>query len=459
MDDEQTFHRLLAGIRGVAPRATHSDLFDSNECPYRGLQVFDVEHAPLFFGRRALIEWLLEAIRPKSGQSNRFLGMLGASGSGKSSLARAGLLAQLQQGRLPDSQHWPQIILKPGARPLESLAIAICNDSQLGKGLQPAALIQDLRQHQSQLHLMCRQALHGEPESRRVVVLVDQFEEVFTLCHDEAERQAFIDNLLNASTDFTGGAIVILTLRADFYGKCASYPQLAAALSDDQFLISPMNETELREVIEEPALRTGCELEAGLVDVLLKDVKDQTGSLPLLEYTLTRLWEQRQSRVLRLADYQALGGLEGALNKRADEIYEGLSSEHKQICQRIFLRLVQPGEGTEDTRRRASLNEFGDDEAINQVVQKLVNVRLITTQKKAVDEESFAEVTHEALIRNWSQLKGWIEADRENFAIVNLDEFFPSRKYGIVTRAGKTLSAPAQKFIEILNEEYSFNMN
>ena len=222
LDDEQTFHRLLAGIRGVAPRATHSDLFDSNECPYRGLQVFDVEHAPLFFGRRALIEWLLEAIRPKSGQSNRFLGMLGASGSGKSSLARAGLLAQLQQGRLPDSQHWPQIILKPGARPLESLAIAICNDSQLGKGLQPAALIQDLRQHQSQLHLMCRQALHGEPESRRVVVLVDQFEEVFTLCHDEAERQAFIDNLLNASTDFTGGAIVILTLRADFYGKCAS---------------------------------------------------------------------------------------------------------------------------------------------------------------------------------------------------------------------------------------------
>ncbi|MGB1011851.1 MAG: TIR domain-containing protein, partial [Thiolinea sp.] len=205
LGDEDAFHRLLAGIRGIAPGAVSGgDGFTADECPYRGLQVFDVEHAPLFFGRRALTEWLLEAIRPEEGKANRFLAMLGASGSGKSSLARAGLLAPLQKGELADSQHWPQIILKPGAKPLESLAVALCHAGVTDKN--QGELIELFQQNDSQLHWLCRQALHGQPDNSRIVVLVDQFEEVFTLCHDDDECTEFINNLLTAATDVTGQA-------------------------------------------------------------------------------------------------------------------------------------------------------------------------------------------------------------------------------------------------------------
>ena len=345
LDDDEVFRRLVCGIRGIPPGPGLTAVPADDQRPYRGLQVFDVEHAPLFFGRSVRTEWLLNAIRPTSHpvQSSRFLAIVGASGSGKSSLTRAGLLAALQAGKLPDSQNWPQVILKSGAKPLESLAIALCCHELLGKGQDTAGLIEKLKQHGSQLHWLCRQALRGQPESRRAVILVDQFEEVFSLCGDEGERKVFIDNLLNAATDATGQAIVLLTMRADFYGKCAPYPQLAAALSDDQFLLGPMTPDELREAIVAPAQRFGCEVEPALVERLLSDVADQPGSLPLLEHALERLWEQRQSRKLRLEDYQ---GLEKALEEWANQNYNGFTPEQKALCQRIFLRLVQPGEGT-----------------------------------------------------------------------------------------------------------------
>lgn len=413
LDDEDAFHRLIAGIRGISPGATYSPL-SSETCPYRGLQVFDVEHFPLFFGREALTEWLLEAIRPTEKKSHSFLAMVGSSGSGKSSLARAGLLAQLKQGKLPGSENWPQVVLTPGIKPLESLAIALCSDPIIGKNQNSGDLIDHLYKHESQLHWTCRQALHGLPENYRVVVLVDQFEELFTLCNDDIERQAFIDNLLAAATDVTGQTLVVLTLRADFYGKCANYPKLADALSDNQFLITPIDEAGLRELIEFPALRTGCELEGGLVDTLLHDVKNQSGSLPLLEYTLTRLWEQRKVRVLRLSDYQKMGGLEGGLNQHADKIYLDFSNRQKEVCQHIFLRLVQLGEGTEGTRRRADLAEFDKDESTTQVLEKLTYERLIVVEQEFGNTKAYAEVTHEALIRGWAKLRSWIEADRES---------------------------------------------
>ncbi|HEX2245907.1 MAG TPA: formylglycine-generating enzyme family protein, partial [Gammaproteobacteria bacterium] len=406
LDDDEQFHRLICGIRGIEPGPGIPKTPANGQRPYRGLQVFDVEHAPLFFGRRARTDWLLDAIHPgpSAAQSSRFLAIIGASGSGKSSLARAGLLAALQRGELPDSQNWPQVVLKPGAKPLESLAIALCSHEQLGKGQDPADLIEKFKQHGPRLHWLCRQALHGQPESRRVVILVDQFEEVFSLCGDEDERKAFIDNLLTAATDATGQAIVLLTMRADFYGKCAPYPQLAAALSDDQFLLGPMTPNELREAITAPAWRFGCEVEPGLVERLLSDVAGQPGSLPLLEHALERLWDQRQSRKLRLEDYT---GLEKALEEWANKNYDGLTDEQKVLCQRIFLRLVQPGEGTEDIRRRARLDELGDGQDAAHVIKTLADARLITTQHQ------FAEVAHEALIRNWSMLRGWVEQDRE----------------------------------------------
>lgn len=415
LDDEEAFRRLVAGIRGVAPGAMDAAAGSAGagQCPYRGLEVFDVEHAGMFFGRESLTQWLVDAIRP--GKGHRFLGLVGPSGSGKSSLARAGILAQLRSGNgvIPGSQHWAQVILKPGAKPLESLAIALCREPALGLAQNVGDLIRLMREHPLQLHWLVRQALHGQPEGRRVVILIDQFEEIFTLCGDDGERQAFVDNLLTAATDVTGQAVVLVTMRADFYGKCALYPQLSAALSDNHCLVGPMTEAELREAVERPAQRSGGELEPGLTEVILSDVKHQPGYLPLLEYALTRLWEMRASWQLKLADYQRFGGVEGALKQKADEVYSGMTPEQQVMCRQIFLRLVRPGEGTGDTRRRASFEEFGQDAAVLAVVKLLADARLITTQRPAGSEQPVAEVAHEALIRNWPQLRAWIEHSRE----------------------------------------------
>ena len=357
-------------------------------CPYRGLEVFDVEHAPFFFGREALTEWLVVALRASpSGQENRFLAILGASGSGKSSLARAGLVAALKRGALDGSGAWPIVILRPGRNPIESLAVALAG---LPGG---AALIKDTRDllnikvfgdDQKSLHLFARLALRQAPPSRRLVVLVDQSEEVFTLCEDEVARQALFDNLLYAATIADGQTIVVLTMRADFYGKCGSYPALAAAMSDHQLLVGPMTEDELRRAIERPAQLAGGEFEPGLVEMLLQSVAGQPGSLPLLQFTLMELWQRREGRRLTVAAYKAIGELQGALKNRADNVLGQFDDAQRDLCRRIFLRLTQPGEGIEDTKRRASFGELvpagADPVAVEAVVRRLADARLITTE-------------------------------------------------------------------------------
>ena len=424
LDDEETFRRLVCGIRGEEPGAGPDAAPFAGECPYRGLEVFDVEHAPFFFGREALTEWLVVALRPTpSGQENRFLAILGASGSGKSSLARAGLVAALERGAIDGSGDWPIVILKPGRDPIESLAVALTG---LG-GTHPSpvvvqGLMAALCSAESTLHLTARLALRDAPRSRRVVVLVDQSEEVFTLCEDEAARKALFDNLLYAATVADGQAIVVLTLRADFYGKCGSYPALAAAMSDHQLLVGPMTEDELCRAIERPAYLVGCELGEGLSDLLIDDVKGQAGALPLLQFTLKELWTMRDVRRLTHATYRAMGGVRGAIERRADEIYRSFNPEEQGICRRIFLHLVQLGEGTGDTtKRRVSYRELLPQdpepaEAVRKVLLRLADpkARLITTTGADVPEaEGSVEVAHEALIRHWSELRKWIDAEIE----------------------------------------------
>jgi hypothetical protein len=178
--------------------------------------------------------------------------------------------------------------------------------------------------------------------------------------------------------------VVVLTMRADFYGKCAAHPGLAAALSDHQVLVGPMTEDELRRAIERPAQLVGCEFEPGLVERLLHDVEDQAGALPLLQYALLELWQRRDGRRLTVAAYREIGGLQGALENRANDVLRGFTEPERKLCRRIFLRLTQPGEGTEDTKRRASYRELitsaGDEETVKDVVQRLANARLITTR-------------------------------------------------------------------------------
>jgi len=385
LDDEEAFRRLVCGLRGIEPGAGSDGAPFKGACPYRGLEVFDVEHAPFFFGREALTEWLIVKLRASPpGQENRFLAILGASGSGKSSLARAGLIPAIMRGELVGSAEWPVVILKPGRDPIESLAVALAGlDGARPSPVAVQGLMSGLQATENTLHLTTRLALRDAPPARRLVLLVDQFEEVFTLCEDEKARKALFANLLYAATITGGQTIVLLTIRADFYGKCGPYSALAAAMSDHQLLVGPMTEDELHRAIERPAQLAGGEFEPGLVEMLLQEVTGQPGALPMLQFALMELWQRREGRRLTVAAYRAIGGLQGALESRANEVLGTFNHTERETCRRIFLRLTQPGEGTEDTKRRASFGELvpagADPEDVESVVRRLADARLITT--------------------------------------------------------------------------------
>jgi formylglycine-generating enzyme required for sulfatase activity len=432
LDDEEAFRRLVCGIRGVEPGAGLSGAAFEGAYPYRGLEVFDVEHAPFFFGREALTEWLIVKLRASpSGQENRFLAILGASGSGKSSLARAGLIPAIKRGELVGSAEWPVVIFKPGRDPIESLAVELAGlDGVRPSPVAVQELMTELQANEITLHLTTRIALHKAPLARRLVLLVDQFEEVFTLCEDEKTRKALFANLLYAATITGGQTIVLLTMRADYYGKCASYPTLAAAMSDHQLLVGPMTEDELRRAIERPAQLAGGEFEPGLVEMLLQEVAGQPGSLPLLQFALMELWQRREGRRLTVAEYEALGRVAGAVGRRADAVFAGLTGEQQAAAPRLFGRLVRvtaAGEEGVDTRQRVRLGDL--DEASRSAVEPFVAGRLLVTARDpgtstaeanpddgsapaALDDPTTVEVVHEALIRRWERLRGWLQEDR-----------------------------------------------
>ena len=419
LDEPEPFRRLLCGIRGVEPGDAPGETILEGECPYRGLEFFDAAHARFFFGREAMTEWLLTALRrTPAGAESRFLAVLGPSGSGKSSLARAGLIPALKAGGLDGSADWPVAVLQPGADPLEALAVAL---TSVGGGEATAgavhALMADLRGNDNALHLTARLALRDAPPAWRLVLLVDHFEEVFTLCSDDAARKTFIDNLVRAAAASGGRTVVVLAMRADFLGRCAAHPALAAAMSDHQALVGPMTEDELRRAIERPAQKVGCEVEPGLVDVLIQDVQGQPGALPLMQYALLELWKRRDGRRLTLEAYHAIGGLRGALERRANEVLGQFTEGERELCRRIFLRLTQPGEGTEDTKRRATMRELASvgpgSEAVQGVLRRLADARLITAEgDDKRPGEGAVDVAHEALIRGWPELRKWIDADR-----------------------------------------------
>ena len=419
LDEPEAFHRLVSGIRGLEPGPGPGLALRKASVPYRGLRVFDVGGSAFFFGREALVQWLLNEVRPApAGPTvNRLLAIIGASGSGKSSVARAGLIAAIKRGDIPGSGAWPVAILRPGPNPIESLAAALLRVVAIGQGVSALSdLIAELQKSERTLHLIARRALPENVPDTRLVVVVDQFEEIFTLCGNDGLRDALVSNLLSAAQVAQGQTLVILTLRADFYGKCAGNAALAAALSDHNLLIGQVTDEELRLAIERPALLVGCELEPGLVDLLLHDVCDQRGALPLLQHALLELWNKRNGRCLSVKAYQEIGKLEGALQKRADATLERLSEDERELCRRIFLRLTKPGEGTEDTKRRVTMQELlsfpeGAD-AAEEIIQKLTMARLLAIEGDLTHNYAFVEVAHEALIQNWSQFRRWIDVDR-----------------------------------------------
>jgi WD40 repeat protein len=419
LEDPDAIQALINAIHGVASQTAHSVENNAGDtCPYRGLEAFDEARAPFFHGRDGDVQRLLEKLK-----GQRFLAVLGPSGSGKSSVVQAGMLPALRRGALPDSDIWLTQVMTPGRRPLTALASRLSllyPQRSINSTLDDLAT--DLRSFDLATSLILAQQSSAQQSSApRFLWVIDQAEEVFTLCQDDAERAQFLANLVYASSHSGGQAVIVLTMRADFYARCAPYPDLCALVSGNQYLISPLSRDGLRQAIEEPAAQVGLEFEQGLVETILEDVAQQPGALPLLEHALFEVWKLRRGRLLTLEGYRQTGGVQGALAKTAEDVYAILSIEQQGITRRTLLRLTQPGEGAEDTRRRATFDELvtrGDERlSVDGVVHALADKRLLTT---STDEQTGAElvdVSHEALIRNWPRLRDWVEQDRTGLRI------------------------------------------
>lgn len=410
LDDElEAAGKLLE----LAANVRREDSPASGLCPYKGLNYFEEVDADLFVGREALTEKLVERIFSTLGnleeREPRFLAVVGASGSGKSSLLRAGLVPALRWDK--KSAEWHIHTITPTAHPLESLAIGLTEDQETVS--VAADLMDNMAQDPRSLHLFASRRLAAD-KNNFLLLVIDQFEELFTLCHSERERASFIKNLIKAASEVGGQVIVLIALRADFYAHCANYLDLRKGLAKQQEYIGAMTLEELRRAIEEPAQRGRWELEPGLVDLLLHDVGDEPGALPLLSHALLETWQRRRGRTLTLSGYTSSGGVHGAIAETAESVYvDQLTKQQQSIARRIFLRLTEFGDETSatDTRRRVKLDELvlRPEEASStiKVLQKLADARLISTTTESV------EVAHEALIREWPTLQGWLEENRE----------------------------------------------
>jgi WD40 repeat protein len=409
LDDETAFRALVAAVQGVPLGPAVPIAPDATRCPYRGLEVFEEEHAEFFFGRSADVQRLLEKLK-----GTRFLGVLGASGSGKSSLVRAGLVPALNRGALTEGGRWKVALMRPGAHPLDALSAQLV---RLGVDAPMQQTLAELAEDPRTLRLAASLALTARSAPARLLLVVDQFEELFTHCRDEHTRRAFLANLLEAASHPDGETTVLLALRADFYHRCGAYRELAQQLAASQYLVSPMQEEALREAVEEPARRVGLAFEPGLVATILHDVAGQPGALPLLEHALLELWRRRAGGMLTLAGYRDSGGVEGAIAKRAEQVFESLEPGQQETARRMFLRLTQVGEGTPDTRRRVRRKELADAAGVAPALIQLVDARLITTSRDEAAGEELVEVAHEALIRGWPRLQSWIDEDRDGLRV------------------------------------------
>jgi len=339
-------------------------------CPYKGLASFDEADARFFFGRERLVGEL--AARTVA---TGLLAVVGASGSGKSSLIAAGLAPSLAAGLLPGSERWHVTVMRPGEHPLAKLQSVEATDD----------------------------------DRRRHLLVVDQFEEIFTTCVDEQERAAFVDALIERARCDHEASAVVLSLRGDFIDHCATYPALAELISANQVLVGPMTQEELRRAIEGPARRVGLRVETALVETLVAEVADEPGGLPLLSTALVELWQQRSGGWLRKETYQETGGVRSAVTRLAENSYEHLTHEQREAARRLFLRLVASGDEGAVARRRVPLSELDleRDAVLAAVVERLTADRLLTAQ------ESNVEVAHEALLREWPRFQDWLREDAQ----------------------------------------------
>ena len=392
--------------------------------PYRGLEAFHKEDALRFFGREALVDQLwnafleLHAARADGLAPTRLLAILGASGSGKSSVAQAGLLAALEQRPLPGRPVPIEVVFTPEARPLELLAVALArratHEPSPARAASEFETVLRTRAGDDGLRYLAERML--DAGGAGLILLVDQFEELYSLCDDEPERAAFIGNLLHAAREPRGRVSILLTLRSDFLGAVNQHPELSGLIARQNVVVPVMDEAGLRRAIEEPARRAGREIDPGTVDLLVEQTSGREGALPLLEFVLTRIWDGFQTGAPAAETVRALGGVGGALANQAQAVYDGLGQEERPIARRAFLAMVRLGEGTRDSRRRAPLAEIvtsGDSEArVLALLRRFAEPgrRLITLA--GAGQAATAEVAHEALFDHWRLLQQWLDASR-----------------------------------------------
>jgi WD40 repeat protein len=402
---------LAAGIRGQPPppdMLAEIQRAKAGVCPYRGLHFFREEDAPFFHGRDAFVRSLIEA----TGRFP-FVAVVGPSGSGKSSVVRAGLVPELRRREGNRTETWDIVTMIPAAEPLKSLAFELVGMLQpdfdaikrreaanelAGYWLRGSTRVADT----------ITDLVRARPDLERILLVVDQWEELYTSCEDQEARTRFIGDLLDASE--RSPVKIVMTVRADFFGKVLEDRALRDRIEQAVVTLAPMNHDELRRAMEEPAKTVGLMFEEHLVDEILDDVGNEPGGLPLLEFVLEMLWERRRGHELTHDAYWEIGKIQGAIAKRADEEFQRLPIEQQQIARRALVRLVNPGEGREDTRRRAELDELGASAAA--VVKTLTARRLLVTGRDAASGKETVEVTHEALIQRWPTLKRWVDLDR-----------------------------------------------
>ncbi|MFF3375646.1 hypothetical protein ACFYXF_22190 [Streptomyces sp. NPDC002680] len=389
----------------------------SEECPYPGLAAFGTDQAQWFFGRDALVAKLLVRLDACLAVGGALV-VVAPSGAGKSSLLRAGLLAELKRGSLPGSAQWPQVWLTPTSQPMAALRGHLWEIMGSGPDGSPVLHTDALRR-----------TLARGPMERRVIVIVDQLEELFTLCPDKEERRDFLDAVLGIADPGPDGesplGLVVFGLRSDFYSQCTAHPGLLDAVERNQVVVGPLSQKGVREAILYPARRVGLDVEPGLVQVLLRDLGTtesgahgtgayEIGRLPLLAHALRATWLRRAGHVLTVDGYEATGGIANSVTAEADRWFDRLEPPARETARSVFLRLVKFGErGARDTRCPVPYDELlshcARPEEAAQVVEKFTRGRLLTREQDTVT------ITHEVLLRAWPRLQHWISDHRDDY--------------------------------------------
>jgi basic membrane lipoprotein Med (substrate-binding protein (PBP1-ABC) superfamily)/DNA-binding SARP family transcriptional activator len=376
--------------------------------PYKGLLSFEADDAPSFFGRNALIADLLRAVS----SSEQLVALVGASGSGKSSVIRAGLIPALAKGAIPGSDGWLIASMMPGAHPFAELEAALLRSTIGG----PPSLSEQLQDPEAGI---LRSVLRVLPDERsHLVLVIDQFEELFTMVESDEVRDRFLSNLITAIDDPRRRLSVVITLRADFYAEPLRHPKFGARLGHGIINVTQLSAEELEVAAVEPAKHAGVEFEPSLLGQLIADVGNQPGALPLFQYALTELFDRRSGDSLLTSTYRAMGGIDGALQRRADDVFEDLSSDEQDAARQLLLRLVHVSEHGQRSRRRVEAREIAslgvDTVTMQATIAKLGRNRLLSFDSDRLSGAPTVEVAHESLLTAWSTLEGWIDESRED---------------------------------------------